>query len=97
MQCLLSERGAREFAEAFVPIELVDGETIEIGDLRVTPFEVVHTVPTFALRAEVDGTCLCYTSDTAPGDARRCARRSGSTCSSPRRPCPRSTPAPRRT
>jgi ribonuclease BN (tRNA processing enzyme) len=67
MQLLLSERGAREFAEAFVPIELVDGEPIMIGDLTVTPFAVVHTDPTFALRADVDGTCLCYTSDTAPG------------------------------
>ncbi len=38
MQCLLSERGAHEFAEAFVPVSLADGETIEIGDLRVTPY-----------------------------------------------------------
>lgn len=68
MQCLLSERGAREFAEAFVPVQLVDGETIEIGDVRVTPYAVMHTAPTFALRAEVDGTSLCYTSDTSPGD-----------------------------
>lgn len=68
MQCLLSERGAHEFAEAFVPIELVDGETIEVGDLRVTPFEVKHTEPTFALRADVDGTSLCYTSDTTFGE-----------------------------
>lgn len=67
MQCLLSERGAHEFAEAFVPVSLVDGETVEIGDLRVTPYEVAHTAPTFALRAEVDGTSLCYTSDTSPG------------------------------
>lgn len=68
MQCLLSERGAREFAEAFVAMPLVDGEAIHIGDLRVTPFEMVHTTPTFALRADEDGTCLCYTSDTSPGE-----------------------------
>jgi ribonuclease BN (tRNA processing enzyme) len=68
MKCLLSERGVREFDEAFVPIELTDGETVAIGDLRVTPFEVVHTAPTFALRAESDGASLCYTSDTAPGE-----------------------------
>ena len=68
MQCLLSERGAREFAEAFVPVRLCDGETVEIGDLRVIPFEVKHTAPTFALRAEVNGTCLCYTSDTTVGE-----------------------------
>jgi ribonuclease BN (tRNA processing enzyme) len=74
MQCLLSERGAKEFAEAFVPVRLEDGVTVEIGDLRVTPFEVVHTAPTFALRADVDGTCLCYTSDTSPCEqARRAA------------------------
>jgi ribonuclease BN (tRNA processing enzyme) len=65
MQCLLSPRGAREFAEAFVPVRLEDGVAIEIGELRVTPFEVVHTAPTFALRAEADGACLCYTSDTS--------------------------------
>ena len=68
MQCLLSERGAREFSEAFVPIELIDGETVEIGDLQVTPYEMVHTSPTFALRAEADGASLCYTSDTSPGE-----------------------------
>lgn len=68
MQCLLSERGAAEFVEAFVPVELVDGEPIVLGDLEITPFRVVHTDPTFALRARVDGTTLCYTSDTAPGD-----------------------------
>ncbi len=67
MRLLLSERGAHEFAEAFVPVRLVDGEVIEIGDLRVTPYAVVHTDPTFALRADVDGTSLCYTSDTSPG------------------------------
>lgn len=68
MQCLLSERGREEFAEAFVPVRLADGDAITFGELEVTPYEVVHTEPTFALRACVDATSLCYTSDTAPGD-----------------------------
>lgn len=74
-QCLLSERGAREFREAFVPVQLVDGQSVSIGELTVTPFEVPHTAPTYALRAECAGTSLCYTSDTAPGErALRAAR-----------------------
>lgn len=68
MKLLLSERGAAEFDEAFVPIQLVADEPVAIGDLRVIPFAMVHTPPTFALRAECYGTSLCFTSDTAPGE-----------------------------
>ena len=68
MKLLLSERGGRAFDDAFVTVPLVAGEAIEIGGLRVTPFEVVHTAPTFALRAECDGASMLYTSDTAPGE-----------------------------
>jgi ribonuclease BN (tRNA processing enzyme) len=67
MKLLLSERGGRAFDEAFVAMPIVAGEVIEIGELRITPFEVVHTAPTFALRAEYGGTSLLYTADTAPG------------------------------
>lgn len=72
---LLSERGAADIAEAFVPIELVAGEPVAIGELVVTPVPVVHTDPTFALIAEADGGRLVYTSDTAPfGGVREAAR-----------------------
>jgi len=66
MQLLLSQRGAREFADAFVPLELVHGEAVTIGGLTVTPHLVQHTVPTFALAVDADGARLVYTADTAP-------------------------------
>ena len=68
MKMLLSERGGRAFDDAFVQVALVAGEPITIGELEVTPFEVVHTAPTFALRVETRGTSLLYTADTAPGE-----------------------------
>lgn len=74
LQLLLSERGAREFREAFIPVALADGDPISIGDLTVTPCQVEHTDPTFALVARADGATFSYTADTAPGDhAIRCA------------------------
>lgn len=69
MQGLLSERGALEFREAFADARLTDGDSIDVGDLRVTPMAVEHTTPTFALVAEADGVRLCYTADTRTGDA----------------------------
>lgn len=69
MGAVLSERGRREFAEAFSVCELEDGGAIGIGDLTVVPHEVDHVEPTFALVAIDDGAMLCYTADTAPGDA----------------------------
>jgi ribonuclease BN (tRNA processing enzyme) len=68
MKMLLSERGARAFDDAFAQVPLVAGEVITIGELKITPFEVVHTLPTYALRAQNHGTCLLYTADTAPGE-----------------------------
>jgi ribonuclease BN (tRNA processing enzyme) len=64
--CLLSERGAADIAEAFVPITLADGECVQLGELTVTPVAVEHTFPSFALVAQADGVKLAYTSDTAP-------------------------------
>ena len=88
MKCLLSERGAAEFDEAFVPVELESGEPVTLGGLTVTPVAVEHTDPTFALIAEADGARLVYTSDTRA--VRRGAARPppAPTCCSPRRPCP---------
>jgi ribonuclease BN (tRNA processing enzyme) len=63
---LLSERGAADIAEAFVPITLTPGEPVLLGGLKVTPIPVEHTDPTLALVAEADGVRFVYTSDTAP-------------------------------
>ena len=63
---LLSERGAADIAEAFIPITLVAGQPVQIGGLSVTPHPVQHTDPTFALVAVADGATLTYTADTAP-------------------------------
>jgi len=68
MQLLLSDRGAVQFAEAFVPVELVAGEPIVIGEVVITPRLVQHTDPTYALVVEHDGARLVYTADTAPCD-----------------------------
>jgi ribonuclease BN (tRNA processing enzyme) len=66
MKCLLSDRGAAEFDEAFVPVVLAADEPVVLGGLTVTPVAVEHTDPTFALVAEADDARLVYTSDTRP-------------------------------
>lgn len=67
MQQILSERGSREFREAFDFTPLRDGILVRVKDLIVTPHQVDHTEPTFALVAAEDGATLCYTADTAFG------------------------------
>lgn len=73
MQGLLSDRGAAQFREAFVPVALEHGVPVQIGGITVTPCLVEHTDPTFALRVDADGACVAYTADTAPGDRVLCA------------------------
>jgi len=68
LPCLLSERGAVDLAEAFVPIVIEPRIPYTFGELRVTAFSVEHTEPTFALVAEADGVRVTYTADTAPCD-----------------------------
>ena len=76
LPCLLSERGAADLAEAFVPITMHSDEPIAVGGLSVTPIAVEHTDPTFALIAESDEARLVYTSDTAPcGGVTRAAQK----------------------
>jgi ribonuclease BN (tRNA processing enzyme) len=65
LPCLLSERGAADFAEAFIPVELEPATAIIIGGVKITPIPVEHTEPTFALVVEADGERFAYTSDTA--------------------------------
>jgi ribonuclease BN (tRNA processing enzyme) len=67
MQGLLSERGSVEFRDAFDNHLLVDGESIRIADMVITPMLVDHTEPTFALRVEAEGATVAYTADTSPG------------------------------
>ncbi|MDO9557551.1 MAG: MBL fold metallo-hydrolase [Coriobacteriia bacterium] len=69
MGAVLSQRGRIELAEAFLVRELEEDRVIGIGDLTVIPHKVDHVEPTFALVAIDDGAMLCYTADTAPGDA----------------------------
>jgi ribonuclease BN (tRNA processing enzyme) len=69
MGAVLGEHARTELAEAFRVHELHDGARIDIGDLSVAPALVDHVDPTFALVAEADGVRLCYTSDSAPGEA----------------------------
>lgn len=66
LPCLLSERGAADLAEAFVPTVIEAGACYEFGGLSVTAFPVEHTEPTFALVAEADGARMTYTADTGP-------------------------------
>lgn len=68
MQLLLSERGAQDFREAFEDSELLAGQAVVVGDMTITPQEVDHTPPTFALAVDADGSRLVFTADTAPGD-----------------------------
>jgi ribonuclease BN (tRNA processing enzyme) len=75
LKCLLSERGARAFDDAFVEVDLVAGEPVFLGGLTVTPVLVEHTEPTFGLVAEAEGLRLGYTADTGLSDGvRRVAR-----------------------
>jgi ribonuclease BN (tRNA processing enzyme) len=69
MKCLLSERGASEFSEAFIVHELEDAVTVEVGGLAVTPLLVEHAEHSFALLVEDETARLCYTSDAKPTEA----------------------------
>lgn len=63
---VLNDHGRGELAEAFVVHELAAGVSFTVGGLTITPHQVDHVEPTFALRI-TDGACtLVYTSDTAP-------------------------------
>lgn len=69
MGAILSERGRAELDEAFLVHVLNPSATYRIGNLQVQSLPVDHGDAAFALRVEGGGATLCYTSDTAPGDA----------------------------
>ncbi len=64
---VLTPRGAEDLVAAFDARPLRAAEAVTVGSLTVTPFEVDHIAPTFALRVDDGASSLCYTSDTAPG------------------------------
>lgn len=66
MRCVLSGHGREQFFDAFAAADLLDGETVSIGDLHVTPQSVTHEGEAFALVVESEGRRLCYTGDTRP-------------------------------
>ncbi len=68
MKCLLSERGAEQFDEAFVPHVIQEDVWYSAGDVTVKPHHVDHTDPSFAFVIEADGVRMVYTGDTAPND-----------------------------
>lgn len=45
------------------------GEPVQLGPFTVTPYEVDHPVPAYALRVEVEGKVLAYSGDTGPTDS----------------------------
>ncbi|MDP2182796.1 MAG: MBL fold metallo-hydrolase [Actinomycetota bacterium] len=69
MGAVLTDHAREELVQAFDVHELAAKESVLLGGLSVTPYPVDHMDPTFALVVEADGTRLCYTSDTAPGEA----------------------------
>lgn len=50
-------------------VDLVDSVPFEVGPFTITPYAVLHPVPTYGLRVEADGAVLAYSgdSDTCPG------------------------------
>ncbi len=59
-----SSSAQRKFAVEFQ--ELADGVTARVGELGVTPYEVVHAcgAPPYALRVEASGHVVTYSGDT---------------------------------
>lgn len=76
---VLTPHGAAELAEAFDPQVLTAGAPVMVGGLTITPHEVDHVAPTFALVVEAGGGRLCYTSDTRPGPSVASAARGADT------------------
>ena len=71
MACVLSESGRGELDEAFMVHELSAHDQIALDHMTITPYAVEHIDPTYALALREPATSrqLCYTSDTAPGEA----------------------------
>jgi ribonuclease BN (tRNA processing enzyme) len=68
MSWFLSERGNAELAAAFSTHDVIDGHTVTVGDLSITPYGVEHTEESFAFVVTDGAATLCYTSDTTLGE-----------------------------
>ena len=66
MASALSGHGREQFFDAFIGMDLVDGETVGIGELHVTPQSVNHEGEAFALVVEAEERRLCYSGDSRP-------------------------------
>jgi ribonuclease BN (tRNA processing enzyme) len=66
MEALFPGSSAAERRFSTETVEMPPAETLAIGPLQVTPFEVVHAsgAPAFALRVETAGRAVCYSGDT---------------------------------
>ena len=45
---------------------LVDGQSVQLGNVRLTPVSVDHVIPCFGFLIEDDQTAIAFVSDTAP-------------------------------
>lgn len=73
MRSLLSARGAEQFAAAFEPHVIADGDRLAFGGITVTCHAVDHEGPTFGMTFDAGGLRLAYTADTRLGEAVRSA------------------------
>jgi ribonuclease BN (tRNA processing enzyme) len=71
MECLLSETGRSQLAEAFVVHHLADGGRVSMGAVGITPHLVDHAEESYALVAEIEGLRMCYTADARLDDSLR--------------------------
>ena len=62
---LLSEKGRRELAEAFLVHDLEEDRMVRVGDLAISPRRVDHHDPTFAFRVADGEVTFAYGADAA--------------------------------
>lgn len=63
----LGQEGAA--AKVFDVVELHDRMKVEVGPIELQAFVMRHSVPTFGVRAEINGRAVAYSADTGPCDA----------------------------
>jgi ribonuclease BN (tRNA processing enzyme) len=63
----LGQEGAA--AKVFDIVELHDRVKMSVGPISLQAFAMHHSVPTFGVRAEMNGRALAYSADTGPCDA----------------------------
>jgi ribonuclease BN (tRNA processing enzyme) len=72
---LVDQEGESDFHKTLDFHPVSDGDTVDLGGLRVKFFTSDHSVPTVASRWEANGRVLAYSADTGPaGDWRSAAQ-----------------------